>query len=278
MSLSRRSFFELSCKTVIIISAGNALQSFSSSGFRLPHQDKIRLRIAVASDGHYGQPDTLYASHHDEMVGWLNMEKKERGVDFTVINGDLIHDDPSFFPEAKQKYDQLKMPYYVSHGNHDKIDPATWEKIWKIPQHFAFEMNDAGFLILNTADDAGKYICPDVAWTRDHLARFQSKKQLLIFMHITPLKWTNGGIDCPEIVELFNKQSNLKAVFHGHDHDQDNVKENHGKHYFFDSHIAGNWGTDYRGYRIIEILNDGEILTYQMNPAAKQKVNDNKIS
>lgn len=62
-------------------------------------------------------------------------------------------------------------------------------------------------------------------------------------MHITPFTWTKGGLACPEIVKLFNKQANLKAVFHGHDHDQDSVKENMGKRYFFDSHIAGNWGT-----------------------------------
>ena len=47
--------------------------------------------------------------------------------------------------------------------------------------------------------------------------------------------------------------------------------------YFFDSHIAGNWGTAYRGYRIVEVLNNGEILTYQMNPSSMQKVNDKAI-
>jgi hypothetical protein len=96
-------------------------------------------------------------------------------------------------------------------------------------------------------------------------------------MHITPFKWTQHGISCPELVELFNKQTNLKAVFHGHDHDQDGAKENSGKHYFFDSHIAGNWGTQYRGYRIVEILKTGKILTYQMNPSSSQKVNSNNL-
>ena len=96
-------------------------------------------------------------------------------------------------------------------------------------------------------------------------------------MHITPFKWTTGGLPCPELIEMFNKQKNLKAVFHGHDHDQDNVKENKGKYYFFDSHVAGNWGTDYRGYRIVEVLKSGEIITYQMNPTTQQKVNTNNV-
>jgi hypothetical protein len=67
---------------------------------------------------------------------------------------------------------------------------------------------------------------------------------------------------------LFQKHPNVKAVFHGHDHDQDNVKEHKGKHYFFDSHIGGSWGTDYRGYRVVEVLKDGSVISYQMNPAA----------
>jgi hypothetical protein len=158
------------------------------------------------------------------------------------------------------------------------VDNDTWEKTWNIPWNHSFEKNDTGFLILNTADEKGEYGCPDLEWTKERLALYQSKKHLFVFMHITPFKWTPGGIDCAELVELFNKQSNLRAVFHGHDHDQDNVKENKGKYYFFDSHIAGNWGTAYRGYRIVEILNSGKILTYQMNPSLMQKVNDKAIN
>jgi Icc protein len=96
-------------------------------------------------------------------------------------------------------------------------------------------------------------------------------------MHITPVKWTENAIACPEIVQLFDAQKNLKAIFHGHDHDQDNVKVNNGKHYFFDSHIGGSWGTNYRGYRVVEVLKSGEILTYQVNPVTTERVNSNRI-
>ena len=96
-------------------------------------------------------------------------------------------------------------------------------------------------------------------------------------MHITPIKWTTHGISCPELVNMFNVQSNLRAIFHGHDHDQDNVKENNGRHYFFDSHIGGNWGTAYRGYRIVELLKSGEIVTYQVNPQKEEPVNSTSI-
>jgi len=273
MSLSRREFLGLTAKSAFIIGLGNSLQSFSSLNFHLPSKDELTLRFAIVSDGHYGQPGTQYESLHDSMVSWLIKEKEQMGLAFTVINGDLFHDDPIFLPEIKKKCDGLGMPYYVSHGNHDKIKEEDWEKTWNIPWHYSFTQEDAGFLILNTSDAAGNYIYPDLDWTKKELAKYASKKQVFVFMHITPFKWTGGGVECPELVDLFTKQDNLKAIFHGHDHDQDNVKVNMGKSYFFDSHIAGSWGTPYRGYRIIEILKTGEVLTYQMNPSLKQEVN-----
>lgn len=277
MSVSRRDFLKLTLQGAVIIGAGNALQSFVANDFVLPSKNKIQLRFAIASDGHYGQPGTLFDVYHDEMVAWLNAEKKDRGIDFTMINGDLFHNEVTFLPQIKKKFDGLQMPYYVSHGNHDMVNEANWAETWGIKWHHVFEQKEIAFLVLNTADTTGNYICPDLVWTKEQLEKYQSKKQLFVFMHITPFSWTKNGIPCPELTEMFYKQDNLKAVFHGHDHDQDNVKENNGKYYFFDSHIAGNWGTDYRGYRIVEILKSGAIVTYQMNPSTKQKINSNNI-
>jgi len=277
MPVSRREFLKLSLNSAIIISTANVLQPLTNDVFNLSPANKIVTRFAIASDGHYGQEGTQYELLHDRMIRWINSEKKSRGIDFTVINGDLFHDDVLFLPAVKTKWDQLSMPYHVSHGNHDQTGEANWKNTWSIPWHFSFEHKDAAFLVLNTADDRGKYICPDVDWTRKELQHFTSKKHVFIFMHITPFSWTKNGLPCPGLVELFDNQANLKAVFHGHDHDQDDVKENNGKYYFFDSHVAGNWGTAYNGYRIVEILKNGEILTYQMNPSSQQKVNDKNI-
>jgi 3',5'-cyclic-AMP phosphodiesterase len=277
MLYNRRKFLQLTFKSAVVISAGNTLQSFCASDFVLPSKDKIRLRFAVASDGHYGQPNTNYDSMHDEMIGWLQAEQKDRGIDFTMINGDIYHDDIEMLPLVKQHWDKLGMTYYVSHGNHDKAAETVWQQTWNTKWHYSFEQQDAVFLVLNTADETGKYICPDLDRTKAQLEKHQSKKQLFVFMHITPFNWTKNGIPCTELTEMFAQQKNLKAIFHGHDHDQDNVKENAGKYYFFDGHIAGNWGTDYRGYRIVEILKTGEMITYQMNPASGKQVNSNKI-
>jgi len=278
MSVNRRDFLKLTYKTAVLITAGNSLQSFAASGFILPPKSNIRLRFAVASDGHYGQPNTSYDAMHEEMINWINAEEKDRGIDFTMINGDLFHDDVSFLNPVKAKWDNLAMPYYVSHGNHDKVDETQWKSVWNLPWHFSFEQEDIGIIVLNTADDKGNYICPDVEWTKNELQKLSTKRQLFVFMHITPFTWTKNGIACPAIVDLFDQQKNLKAVFHGHDHDQDDVKENNSKNYFFDSHVAGSWGTKYNGYRIVEVFENGQILTYQMNPKPMKKVNNTEIS
>ena len=276
--ITRRNFLEMSLKGIVLIGAGNTLQSFAPAGFTLPAKKKVKFRFALASDGHYGQPKTPYYENHQRMVKWLNKEKKGRGLDMAVINGDLFHNDPKFLPDVRATWNRLTMPYIVSHGNHDHIPEPEWLKTFGTAWHHDFEKEDCGFIVLNTADVEGKYICPDLDWTKARLDMYKNKKHLFVIMHITPVKWTEHGIDCPELVEMFSRQANLKAVFHGHDHDQDGYKEQDGKHYIFDSHIGGSWGTQYRGYRIVEVLKNGDILTYQMNPETNVHVNSKQMS
>jgi 3',5'-cyclic-AMP phosphodiesterase len=277
MSLSRRRFLRIGLNGAFVITAGNVLRPLDENFFNDVSRGNQLCRFAIASDGHFGQPDTEFETQHDEMVQWINSEKTNQGLDFTVINGDLFHDDVSFLEPVKKRWDNLAMPYYVSHGNHDKVGEYQWTTAWNVPWHFSFEHGDIGIIVLNTADEKGNYICPDVDWTKRELEKLSSKKQLFIFMHITPFTWTKGGIACPAIVDLFGRQKNLKAVFHGHDHDEDDVKANNGRFYFFDSHVAGSWGTRYNGYRIVEVFENGQIVTYQMNPKPMKKVNNTQI-
>jgi Icc protein len=277
MNTSRRDFLKLALNSVVVIGAANTVQSFTNVGFNLPPRRKVVLRFIVASDGHFGQKDTDTEAKHNEMVAWLNEEKATRGLDFVLINGDLFHDDISLLPIVKSYWDKLAVPYYVSHGNHDRATEHLWEQTWGRPWQYGFENGNAAFVVLNTSDETGKYCCPEIGTAKKLLQQYQHHKQLFVFMHITPFTWTGGGVDCPEVVELLNQRDNLKAVFNGHDHNLDDVKEHAGKHYFFDSHVAGSWGTDYRGYRVVEVLKNGDVLTYQMNPAKKEQVNKKVI-
>lgn len=278
--LSRRVFLQDTMKAgLLLITPKGVIKFFPIAGEGLPPVKDIVLRFAVCSDGHYGQPDTGYDAYHDSMIRWLNAEKDGRGLHFTTINGDLFHNDPEFLPVVKKKWDNLNMPYYVSHGNHDMVTPDVWQTVWGMPTSHKFEYGDCGFIIVDTADDKGNYICPpDMDWVKDSLQKLRVKKHVFVFMHIPGIKeWSPFAIDCPEIMALFAAQKNLRAVYHGHDHTIDGRFEYKSKNFFFDAHLGGNWGTPYKGYRITEVLKNGNILTYQVDAATGKTINRNNI-
>lgn len=238
-----------------------------------PRNPARLFRFAVASDAHYGQPGTDYKGYMDRMIGYLKAEKERSGLDVCVFNGDLIHDEPRFLPEVKAAFSQLPIPYYVTRGNHDKVSPAVWEQTWGYPENHVVELGDYAFVLGNTSNEKGEYVCADAGWLASALNSQRRKKHVFVFLHIPQQKWTKNGIDCPAVMEVIGKQANVKAIFHGHEHDQDGVKLVNNKPFLFDGHIGGNWGTSYRGYRIVEVFADGRITTYQFDPEVNPFVN-----
>jgi Icc protein len=231
------------------------------------------VRFIVASDGHYGQPDTPFEKNHKEFVRWINQEKFQKGLNFLVLNGDLIHDDPTLLYDFKNSLKPLQVPYHVVRGNHDRVGLDVWKSTWGYETNHSFTWDEYAFLLVDTSNENGKYLCPDFEWVKKELARYSDSKGIFLFMHITPAKWTKHGVDCPELRELFKETHNLKAIFHGHDHDEDSVKVDGGKPFFFDGHFGGSWGTHYRGYRVVEIQDDGSWTSYQFNASAEPKLN-----
>ena len=77
------------------------------------------------------------------------------------------------------------------------------------------------------------------------------------------------------ILEKTKSAKNVKAVFNGHDHDEDAIKMFNNTPYIFDAHVGGNWGTEYRGFRIVELRKDNSLLTYVLNPT--EKINEQTL-
>jgi Icc protein len=271
--MKRRQFLLRSIGGLALLNGVGGFKTLSAQRYNSLIQPGINFRFAVASDGHFGQPETKFEEFHDEVIGWLNAEHQKHPLNFSVFNGDLIHDDTSFFAEVKKKYDQLQMPYHVSRGNHDRCDAKSWVDTWGVNLNYSFESGSNAFIVLDTSNIKGEYICPDENWLNNELQKYNDKVNLFVFMHITPMKWTSAGIECNTLVDRLSSQTNLRGIFHGHDHNEDGIKTAKGKSYLFDSHIGGNWGTDYRGYRIVEITSAGDIVTYQVNPTKKDIVN-----
>jgi 3',5'-cyclic-AMP phosphodiesterase len=270
--MNRRNFLKTSITGISLLAGFGSLRAMSLTEYQ-SRPDVVALRFSIASDGHYGQPGTPFEQYHEEMIAWLNDDHGRLPLNFTLFNGDLIHDDVSLLPLVKQKYDQLQMPYFVSRGNHDRCNEHLWQQVWGRDLNYTFTEGDNFFIVLDTSNEQGQYLCPSLDWLEDALERSKAFRNTFVFMHITPQKWTKNGIKCKRAVKMFGVHGNLRAIFHGHDHDQDNVKIAKGKPYFFDSHLGGSWGTKYRGYRIVEIMKSGEVVTYQVNPAAGIRVN-----
>ena len=228
---------------------------------------KPRLRFGIASDGHFGQEDTNYRRFHNELVGWINDEHAGKGLDFMVFNGDLVHNNPDLLPELKTYYDRLAMPYYVVKGNHDMATDEKWAAFWGTAPNHSFEKDGWGFVFARSSTPEGEYVCADTGWLRAEIDKYGKGKGIFVFMHIAQSKITRHSISCPEAEKLLCGSDKIKAVFHGHDHDIDNKIYVGGKPFIFDGHYGGSWGTNYRGYRIVEVY-DEDALTYQCNPAA----------
>ena len=272
--MKRKEFLRLSVPAFLLLANGRIIKT---DKFWLPgdQQEKIKLRFAVASDGHYGQPGTDYVNFHTTLVSRINEEHLKHKFSFCVINGDIVHDDKTHYPAVKKILDGLPTKYYVSQGNHDHVTPKEWEAIWNMPVNLDFTIQKTSCLIATSSDEKGTYLCPDVDWFRQKLHEHREQENIFIFIHINPGKLTKNAVDCPELFEVFAKHKNIRAVFNGHDHDEEGIKQRQNIPFVFDAHFGGNWGTSYRGFRVVELLDDDTILTYIMDPV--KKINESKL-
>jgi len=153
------------------------------------------------------------------------------------------------------------------------VTAEVWRETFGINQNHFFEKGQSAFILCNTSNEKGEYLCADTSFLKDALEKNKEKSSVFVFIHISQKKWVDNGIACPEVMDVLESYSNVAAIFHGHDHDHHGVMYSGNKPYFFDGHIGGSWGQEYKGYRIVEISNGNNITTYQFNPIARAKVN-----
>jgi predicted phosphodiesterase len=268
---SRRSFLKNVSFATAFFAVGGFKKISATTVFE--NRNKVALRFVVASDAHYGQPGTPYDAMIEKIINQINEFNKETSLDFCVVNGDIIHNEKHLLPLAKQKIDALQVPYYVTRGNHDMVTADYWNEVWGQPLNHTAIVKNQAIILGDTSNEAGKYLSPDLEWLAAQLEANKHRKHALLFLHIPQKAWTANAINTPDFEALVDKYPNLTAIFHGHEHDQDGVKMLGAslKPCLFDAHMGGNWGTPYKGFRVVEILKDGTLVSYMMNPT--QKVN-----
>ncbi|MBL0133241.1 MAG: metallophosphoesterase [Chitinophagaceae bacterium] len=266
--MDRRNFIKIASPITVLLASGKVAQA-SESWWRNFAAPKVALRFAIASDGHYGQPGTAFENFFSTMVQRVNEEHAISPFAFTMINGDIIHDDKAHFPGAKKALDNLKMKYYVSQGNHDHASPAEWEAVWGMPLNYTFAHKRNAFITGTTSNEKGEYLCPDMAFMEKALHENRKKENIFVFIHINPAKQTANAVDCPPFLELLSKYKNVRAVFNGHDHDKEGVLTKNNIPFIFSAHFGGSWGTAYRGFRVVEVLDDNTVVTYILDPVKR---------
>ncbi|MFY0252464.1 metallophosphoesterase family protein [Chitinophaga sp. 30R24] len=266
--MNRRTFFKGVSAAVVITAAGKIAAAVTPRHFN----SKTIFRFAVASDWHFGEPNTPSEQNFQDLKTAFDRYQQHNHCEFLVFNGDIIHNDPALLPGAVTRLKQLHPRLFVTHGNHDMVAPEIWEQAWGHPLHHDVVIGNQVLLLGNTADEKGTYLCPDVDWFARKLEQYKTADNIFIFLHITPVKWTDNGLDCPEFKALIQKYPNIRAIFNGHDHDQDNVKMLEGSKipFLFDGHVGGSWGVGYHGFRVVELKEDGSILSFIMNPLSRQ--------
>lgn len=267
MNLSRREFIKgISSASLILLGGGiEKLTPAAAAALR----KGVSLRFIVASDGHYGQEGTEFDLFHGNFIKNVTGFHAGNPLDFCVINGDIIHNNKEFLSPAKTHLDKLPVNYYVTKGNHDMVSDAYWKEFWGIGVNHEVKKGGNTILLATTSNEKGEYLSPDLGWLKGRLESNGKAKNIFLFIHIPQAKWTPNGIETPALFELIRQHKNVRAVFHGHEHDQDGIRLVDSVPFLFDSHIGGNWGTSYKGFRVVELTKDNSILTYIMNPVEK---------
>ncbi|MFT5886087.1 MAG: putative phosphodiesterase [Arcticibacterium sp.] len=263
MKNTRREFIRRFSAAATLITV-SGFQSLQAEEF-MNGKDAVKLRLIIASDAHYGQPDTPFKKMSETFVEKANAFHQAASCDFCVLNGDIIHNEAKFMPIAKRTFDKLNMPLYATQGNHDHVTPMAWEEIWGMPVNHTFSKKGYKIILTTTSNEAGEYLSPNLPWLSNALEKAKDKS-VLLFVHIPQTKWTRHAIETPAFFELLSKHKNVKAVFHGHEHEEDGIYIKNEIPFVFDSHIGGSWGTDYKGFRVVEVMKNGNIVTYMMNP------------
>ena len=272
---SRRRFIQqISLATLAVM--GGPLQRLTGQEVA-DLQDDVLWRFAVASDIHYGQPSTSYREMTQNILKQLNKFHNTFPLSFCVFNGDLIHDDSSFLSQLKNEFMQLGMDWYVTRGNHDMVDGKMWIETFGYPLNHTVQGQQATLILADTSNQKGEYLSPNLDWLKQQLDRSSKSKHVFLFLHIPQAPWTKNSVDTPAFFDLVRRYPTIRAVFHGHEHDQDGIRTEAAIPYIFDAHVGGNWGTPYRGFRVVEILKNNNLVSYMMNPTEKIKIDKWKI-
>lgn len=271
--MNRRKFLQAVGATTLFVACKEKVDDI------IPNQpeDKVLFRFAVASDIHWGEADTNYESHTRNFVSAFQDFNKKNSCDFLVLNGDLIHNDPIYLPEVQSALKDAHPKLYVTQGNHDRVSNDVWKQTWGQAVNSDFAIDNMAFIFGSTLGPASALYMkgPDLDFLEQSLEKYKNKEHVFIFWHIYPHS-SNDEPRGSDVNVILQKYSNIRAVFNGHDHNEEGIRTIQQIPYMFDGRLGGSWGSFDRNFRVVEITKS-EIVSYLMTPSTRKRLNRFKL-
>ena len=166
---------------------------------------------------------TLNPNPSEDLQNAVNEVNNTSGLDFVLVSGDVSQiGDSASLRLAKQMLDKLKIPYYVTAGNHEyRINSANDSNFIKVfgDDKFSFVHKDfqfVGFTIKPIPKiGIGHISKQNLKWLKTKLNSQEKKNPVFIVTHY-PLQKADV-INWRSLMDL-SKKYNVKAVLGGHYH------------------------------------------------------------
>lgn len=145
-------------------------------------------------------------------------------IDFVLISGDITESgDKQAMLTCKSQFDRLRMPYYITNGNHE----TTWSESGVMDFNRVFGSNRFSFVydnvlfigfnsgpVLKMAD--GHVAPQDITWAENEIKTHAAEGQRIIVVTHYPLQF--GDVDnWYEVTDMLRKY-NVQCVLGGHYH------------------------------------------------------------
>lgn len=210
-----------------------------------------------------------YKERLDFLIETLKVEK-EKGLDFFIANGDLVHDDPTSLPQVKEKLDEVGVPYYVSHGNHDRATEQYWQNLWGRGRNTDFEVGDYAFILLTSSDETGARIPVDDRLLEQKLDQYSDKKGVLFVTHVPQTnRWRNSP-DAVNVRQLLSQSPNVIGAVSSHVHGVIATEKIDGVVFSMAGHFA-HYGRNFYTFRRFEI-DENDVITNELYDATHNQV------
>lgn len=179
-----------------------------------------KLTFALVTDMHIDMTNTQATNDLLKAVDEINANS---AIEFILIAGDVTDKGDSLSLEkAKNLLSKLKMPYYITFGNHDALSSKAPNSLYKRifgNDKFSFTSKGKHFIGFTTCPDErygeGQCSKADLNWIDSTLKTIEPKIPIIALTHY-PLQ--KGDVkNWVELTDLLRKY-NVQTVLNGHYH------------------------------------------------------------